>query len=210
VPAMTLVDQLLAEQCIGKVAHILSVGPHRLNAQMRPDWFWIPKRYGGILGDIGMHQIDQFMHITKAENAEIVRSSIGNLNHPQYPDFQDFGDMNLFANGVPGYVRLDWFTPDAAPNWGDGRLTIMGTEGYIEVRKYMDVAGRDGTDHVFLVNGSECKYLDASNAGTPYFSRLKDDCSNRTESACPQRHTLNVTRLAICAQNDAQKLGALK
>ncbi|SHH18013.1 Gfo/Idh/MocA family protein [Cognatishimia maritima] len=209
VPAITLVDKLLAEGRIGDVVHTLSVGPHRLNAHMRPDWFWDPKDYGGILGDIGTHQIDQFLHFTKATDATVTRATVGNFNTPQHPRFQDFGEMNLSSATAQGYVRLDWYTPDAAPNWGDGRLTILGTEGYIEIRKYMDIAGRPGTDHVFLVNGSECTYLDGSDAGTPYFVRLRNDIENRTESACPQDHTLRVMRLALEAQNQAIRLGNL-
>jgi hypothetical protein len=117
--------------------------------------------------------------------------------------------MNLSSASAQGYMRLDWYTPDAAPNWGDGRLTLLGTEGYIEVRKYMDIGGQNGTDHVFLVNGSECTRLDGSTAGTPYFARLRADIEHRTETACPQAHTLRVMRLAIQAQNQAIKLGTL-
>lgn len=210
VPSVTLADQLLDQGRIGKVVHILSVAPHRMNEPMRPDWFWNPTDYGGILGDIGTHQIDQFLHFTKSDDAEITRSTVGNFNTPQHPEFQDFGEMNLSSDTAQGYVRLDWFTPDAAPNWGDGRLTILGTEGYIEIRKYMDIAGQSGTDHVFLVNGSECTRFDASDAGTPYFARLRADIENRTETACSQTHTLRVMRLAMEAQNRALKLGASK
>lgn len=200
VPSTTLADRLLSEGRIGRLVHMISQAPHRLNAQMRPDWFWAPSTYGGILGDIGTHQIDQFLHFSGAETAEIVHARVANLNNVDHPDFQDFGEMNLRAGDVGGYVRLDWFTPDAAPNWGDGRLTLLGTEGYIELRKYMDIGGQEGTDHVFLVNGDECTRFDARDAGTPYFERLRDDVLNRTETACSQRHTLMVMRLAITAQ----------
>ena len=200
VPCVTLADRLIAEGRIGRLVHLISQGPHRLNAHMRPDWFWTPKTYGGILGDIGTHQIDQFLHFTGAETAEIVHARVGNLNNPDHPQFQDFGEMNLRAGDVGGYIQLDWFTPNAAPNWGDGRLKLVGTEGYIELRKYMDIGGQEGTDHVFLVNGTECTRFDAKGAGTPYFGHLRDDILNRTETACSQRHTLTVTRLAIEAQ----------
>lgn len=209
VPSVTKAEQLIAEGRIGKVVHTLSVGPHRLNAQMRPDWFWHPSEYGGILGDIGTHQIDQFLHFTGSKDAEITRATVGNFNTPDHPEFQDFGEMNLSSDIAQGYVRLDWFTPDAAPNWGDGRLTILGTDGFIELRKYMDIGGGEGTDHVFLVNGTENTRFDAKDAGTPYFARLRDDVENRTETACPQRHTVRVMRLAIEAQQKAVRLGTL-
>lgn len=209
VPAATLADQLIADGKIGKVIHTLSVGPHRLNAPLRPDWFWDPADYGGILGDIGIHQIDQFLHFTGSQTAKITRSTVGNMNTHDHPKFQDFGEMNLSSDHAHGYVRLDWFTPDAAPNWGDGRMTILGTEGYIEMRKYMDIAGQPGTDHVFLVNQTECARFDASDAGTPYFDRLLADIQNRTETACSRQHTLTVMKLGLEAQRNAVRLGSL-
>ena len=57
---------------------------------------------------------------------------------------------------------MDWFTPDGLPTWGDGRLTILGTEGTIELRKYLDIAGRPGTDHLFLVDKAGTRHIDAS------------------------------------------------
>lgn len=65
---------------------------------------------------------------------------------------QDIGDVHMKTERTSGYVRVDWFTPQGLPTWGDGRLTIFGTEGYIELRKYIDINGRPGTDHLFLVN----------------------------------------------------------
>ena len=210
VPAMTVVDELLAEGRIGKIVHINSMGPHRLNAPTRPDWFWHPEQYGGILGDIGTHQIDQFLHLSGGDDMQVTHASVGNFNTPHKPQFQDFGEMNFTSGDVQGYVRLDWYTPDAAPNWGDGRLFIAGTDGYIEVRKYMDVAERDGTDHIFVVTNDECTRIDASDAGTPYFERLAHDIRTRSETACKQKHTIRVMELAIQAQADAEKRGLLK
>ena len=60
--------------------------------------------------------------------------------------------MLLRTGDVTGYIRVDWFTPEGLPDWGDGRLTILGTEGYIELRKYIDIGGAPGIDHLFLVD----------------------------------------------------------
>ena len=209
VPSATLADQLLAEGRIGDVVQTLSMGPHRLNAASRPDWFWTPSTYGGILGDIGTHQIDQFLHYASVEDAEIVHSAVGNFAHPEQPQFQDFGEVNLLSGHKQGYFRLDWYTPDALPTWGDGRLTILGTEGYIELRKYVDVGRGTETDQVYLVNKTECVQLDARQAGTPYFSRLANDILDRTQSACPQQHTFRVMELSIKAQQRAAHRGHL-
>ena len=209
VPSATLADQLLAEGKIGDVVQTLSMGPHRLNAPLRPDWFWTPASYGGILGDIGTHQIDQFLHYASVDDAEIVHAAVGNFAHPEKPQFQDFGEVNLLSDRKQGYFRLDWYTPDALPTWGDGRLTILGTEGYIELRKYVDVGRGTQTDQVYLVNKSECVQLDARQAGTPYFSRLADDIRDRSQTACPQHHTFKVMELSIKAQMLAKRRGHL-
>lgn len=209
VPAATCADDLLASGAIGDVVQTVSLAPHRLNAPTRPQWFWDPKDYGGIIGDIGTHQIDQFLHFANVDDAEIVHAAVGNFANPDRPAFQDFGEINLRSGNKQGYARLDWYTPDALPNWGDGRLTILGTEGYIELRKYADVGGREGTDHVFLVNKTECRHINAQSAALPYFSRLAVDIRDRTETACPQAHTFKVMDLAIAAQRAAQRRGSL-
>ena len=146
------------------------------------------------------HQIDQFMQFTGSREVEIVAATSGNYANPDHPAFEDFGQMLLRGDGGHGYVRLDWYTPDAMPAWGDGRLFVLGTQGSIELRKYVDVAGRPGTDHVFLVNGARCEHIDASGAGQPYFRRLADDLRQRTETAMPQAHCFQVMELALQAQ----------
>ena len=210
VPAVTRAGDLIAEGRIGQVVQTVGLGPHRLNRPTRPDWFFDEASYGGILGDIASHQVDQFLFFTGSTDVEIVTASVGNFANPQDPGLQDFGEILLRSDTAQGYIRVDWYTPDGLPTWGDGRLTILGTEGYIELRKYVDVAGRDGTDHVFLVNGDTCKHIDASNAPLPYFERLISDVNNRTETAMKQTHCFKVTELALTAQAQATRLGALR
>ena len=197
VPAVTLATDLVAEGAIGTVVQTLGIGPHRLNAATRPEWFFDPKRNGGILTDIGSHQIDQFLHFSGARDAEV---ALADIQCTRTDGFQDFGQIVLRSGDAHGYIRVDWFTPDALPTWGDGRLFIQGTEGAIELRKYVDVAGQPGTDHLFLINGSRCERIDASGAGLPYFTRVMRDLQNRTETAMPQDHPFKVMELAIRAQ----------
>ena len=134
VPAVTLASQLVLEGAIGDVIHTLGLGPHRLNANSRPNWFFDPNKNGGILADIGTHQIDQFLYFTKSERAEITLASIRNMGHKEFTNFSDFGEIALRSEKANGYIRLDWFTPDALPTWGDGRLFLLGTDGSIEIR----------------------------------------------------------------------------
>ena len=200
VPAMTRAAELVAEGAIGRVIQTTGLGPHRLNAATRPDWFFDRARYGGILTDIGSHQIDQFLFLTGNTDATVLRAYVANYANPTHPGLQDFGEIVLQSGDAHGYIRVDWYTPDALPTWGDGRLTILGTEGYIELRKYIDVGGTKGTDHLILVNGARCEKVDASDAGLPYFARLIDDIRNRTETAMPQAHAYKAMELAIRAQ----------
>lgn len=203
VPAVTRADELVKEGAIGRVVHTVGLGPHRLNRDTRPEWFFDPSQYGGILVDIASHQIDQFLHFTGSDDAEISNAFIANYANQNDPGLQDFGEISLRSNKGTGYIRVDWFTPDALPTWGDGRLTILGTEGYIELRKYVDIGGPPGTDHLFLVNGKDCQRIDASDAGLPYFQNLSQDIRNRTEIAMLQAHCFKVMELAILAQRKA-------
>lgn len=209
VPAVARAAELVAEGAIGRVVQTVGLGPHRLNRATRPDWFFDEIQYGGILTDIASHQVDQFLFFTGAEEAEIVAASVGNFANPEDPGLQDFGEILLRGpDGTQGYIRVDWYTPDALPSWGDGRLTILGTEGYIELRKYVDVAGRPGSDHLFLVNGARCEHIDASATPLPYFARLAADIRDRTETAMTQEHCFKVMELALTAQARATRLGA--
>ncbi|MEM1274705.1 MAG: Gfo/Idh/MocA family oxidoreductase [Pseudomonadota bacterium] len=204
VPAVTRASELVAEGAIGKVVQTVGLGPHRLNRKTRPDWFFDRMAYGGILTDIASHQIDQFLHFTGAEAAEITLASVGNFANPEAPGLQDFGEIALSAPEGRGYIRVDWYTPDALPNWGDGRLTILGTEGYIELRKYVDVGGRPGTDHLILVNGQRCENIDASDAGLPWFRDFLDDVEDGMASLPTQAHYFTVMDLALRAQEWAE------
>lgn len=200
---------LIKAGAIGKVIQTIGLGPHRMSPKTRPDWFFDLKRFGGIITDIASHQFDQYLFFTGSTKAEVVASQVGNVNHPQYPTFQDFGDVMLRGNGGAGYIRVDWFTPDGLNTWGDGRLTILGTDGFIEVRKNVDIAGREGGNHLFLVNQKETRYYDCSKEPLPYGQQLVDDIINRTETAMTQEHCFLATELALKAQKQAQdiKLG---
>lgn len=198
--------ELVKEGAIGKVIQTVITAPHRMNPTARPSWFFDKKYFGGILTDIGSHQFDQFLFFTGSHKADIIAAQAGNLAHPQYPAFEDFGDVMLRGNGGTGYIRVDWFTPNGLKTWGDGRLTILGTEGYLEVRKNIDIAGREGGNHLFLVNAKETQYINCSQVDLPYGKQLVNDVVNRTETAMTQQHCFLATELALKAQKQAQKI----
>ncbi len=195
--------ELIRQGAIGRVLQTVGLGPHRINIPTRPDWFFHRKNFGGILTDIGSHQFDQFLHFTGSTEATIVAAQTGNLHHPQYPNMQDFGDVMIRGNKGTGYIRVDWFTPDALGSWGDGRLTILGTDGYIEVRKNIDIAGPAGGNHLYLVNHKETRFIDCNNDTLPFGNLFVDDVLNRTETAMSQQHCFLATELALLAQQQA-------
>ncbi len=206
VPSTIVAGKLIADGAIGRVVQTVGLGPHRLNRAIRPDWFFDKTQAGGILADIASHQIDQFLHFTGSQDAEIVASGIGHFGEADLPDYEDFGEVLLRSDRASGFIRVDWFTADGLPAWGDGRLTILGTRGTIELRKYVDIAGRPGTDHLFLVDGAGTRHIDASGEKLTYFSNLIADIADRTETAAAQQHMFTVCRLALHAQDRAVRL----
>lgn len=198
--------ELIEEGAIGKVIQVTGFGPHRLNAPSRPDWFFNKAQYGGILCDIGSHQIEQFLYYAGCEDAEILHSKVGNYNNPAHPELEDYGDATLRGdNGATQIFKVDWFTPDGLRTWGDGRTFITGTEGTIEIRKYVDVASETDTgDHLYLVNkGGEKHYELSGKVGFPFFGAFIKDCINRTEYAMTQAHAFKAAELCLQAQEQA-------
>lgn len=198
--------ELVKAGAIGKVIQTIGLGPHRINPKTRPEWFFDRKRFGGIICDIASHQFDQFLYFTGSTKADVVAAQVGNTSHPQYPNFEDFGDVMLRGNHGVGYIRVDWFTPDGLKSWGDGRLTILGTEGFIEIRKNIDPGGREGGNHLFLTDNKETRYFDCSKEPLPYGELLVNDVLNRTETAMSQEHCFLATELALKAQKQAQTI----
>ena len=209
VKAAVKAGELVKSGAIGRVVQTVNLAPHQINqphSRPRPEWFWDPQRYGGILCDIGSHQADQFLFFTSSTRAELIASQVANVHNQQYPLFEDFGDLVLRGDGGAGYIRVDWFTPDGLATWGDGRLTILGTDGFIEVRKNIDIAGRMGSSHLFLVDQKETRYIDCANQPLPYGEQLVSDVVNRTETAMPQEHCFLATELVLKAQKEAQRV----
>jgi predicted dehydrogenase len=212
VKAAVKAGELIQAGAIGRVIQTINIAPHQIvqghgdagGGTGRPEWFWNPDLYGGILCDIGSHQVDQFLYYTGSTEAEVVASQIANVNHHDHPRFQDFGDMMLRGDKGLGYVRLDWFTPDGLGTWGDGRLFVLGTEGYIELRKYTNVAVSNGGNNLFIVDRKEARYIDCNNLPLPFGPQFVADIVNRTHIAQDQAQCLLAAELAIKAQRKAQ------
>ncbi|HMF59582.1 MAG TPA: Gfo/Idh/MocA family oxidoreductase, partial [Vicinamibacterales bacterium] len=198
--------ELVKAGAIGQVVQTIGLGPHRMTPASRPAWFFDRPRFGGILCDIGSHQADQFLYFTGSTRGDVVASQVGNIHNQKHPTFEDFGDVMLRGDKGTGYIRVDWFTPDGLATWGDGRLTILGTDGFIEVRKNIDIAGRQGGSHLFIVDGKDTRYVDCSAVPLPYGEQLVSDVLNRSETAMPQAHCFLATELMLKAQAQAQRV----
>lgn len=202
VESAVFAGELIQEGVIGQVINVIGTGPHRLSKANRPDWFFNREQYGGILCDIGSHQIEQFLFYAGAQDATVMHAHTANFANPDKPELEDFGEANLIANtGATNHFRVDWFTPDGLGTWGDGRAFILGTKGYIELRKYIDVARDASGDHLYLVTQDSEQHMHlAGKVGFPFFGQLILDCLNRTENAMTQAHAFKAAELCLKAQ----------
>jgi predicted dehydrogenase len=200
--------QLIEQGAIGRVVQVMGLGPHRSNPSTRPDWFWDPEQNGGILCDIGSHQFEQFLTYSGCKDATIVHAAVANYHHKDHPGFQDWGEANLLGdNGATNYVRLDWLNPQGLRTWGDGRTFILGTGGYIEMRKYLNVGAEMEGDHLFLVDDKGETHMRChGEVGFPFFGQLILDCLNRTENAMSQEHAFKAAELCLTAQAAAGRI----
>lgn len=208
VEAAMFAGDLVHDGVIGRVVQVLGLGPHRLNKEKRPAWFFEREKYGGILCDIGSHQFEQFLHYSGSTDASVIEASVGNFANPSTPELEDFGQTTLMGdNGATNYIRVDWFTPAGLGTWGDGRTVILGTKGYIELRKYTDIARQKSGNHVYLVDEKGEHHFDVTGqVGFPFFGQLILDCLNRTENAMTQAHAFKAAELCLRAQAEARRL----
>ena len=206
-PSTVKAAELARSGAIGQVVQTVGFGPHRLfNNGYRPDWSFDVQYYGGILNDLASHQIDQFLYFTQSTAAEIVQAQVGNFRFHQFPNFEDFGDLNIRSDHATGYVRVDWLTPEGLGTWGDVRLFVQGTEGYIELRKNIDITGRAGTNHLFIVDQQGTRYIDCSEVHLPFGEQLIQDVQDRSETAISQAHVFLACELILKAQGMAKTI----
>ena len=208
VEAAMYATDLVASGALGRIIQVIGLGPHRLGKANRPAWFFEKAKYGGILTDIGSHQFEQFLAYTGATDATVTQAAVGNFANPDKPEFEDFGEASLLGdNGASNYIRVDWFTPDGLSTWGDGRTVILGTKGYVELRKYVDVARDKVGDNVYIVDDKGERYLNVTGqVGFRFFGELILDCLHRTEKAMTQAHAFKAAELCLRAQLAARKI----
>lgn len=197
--------KLIEEGRIGRVIQVTGFGPHSLNKESRPDWFFKKDQYGGILTDIGSHQIEQFLYYTGNKDAKVLHSKVANYDNHDTPELEDYGDATLVGeNGATFFYKVHWFSPKGLSTWGDGRTFITGTKGSIEVRKYTNVATDTTGDHVFLVDENGEEHFEVNGkVGFPFFGEMILDCINGTENAMTQEHIFKAQELCLKCQEEA-------
>jgi len=206
-PAIQEAVRVVRSGELGRLVQVVSLAPHRLNRELRPAWFFDRPAYGGIINDIGVHSIDQFLALAGVEDAEIESSTVGAFGtDPE--GFEDFAEIILRTPSVRGYCRVDWFTPDGLPTWGDGRLFLVGTEGTLELRKNLDIEGRPGSNHMFVVSRDRTRHLDCSALPVTYFRDVIKVVRTRDFSELPQEQVFTVCRMALQAQANAKRFVA--
>jgi predicted dehydrogenase len=201
-PSIQVALQVARSGELGRLVSLTSLAPHRLNRALRPAWFFEREAYGGIINDIGVHSIDQFLAFADASDATITASTIGSFGTPP-PGFEDFAEITLRSATMTGTMRLDWFTPDGLPDWGDGRLFLVGTEGTLELRKNLDIEGRAGGDHMFVSNRQRTRYQDCSTLPVTYYRDFLDDVRDRTDRMHDGGRVFSACRLALRCQAEA-------
>ena len=142
----------------------------------------IEPAYGGIINDIGVHRSTS----SSPSPAPTTRRSSparSALRH-RAAGFEDFAEIDA-ADADRCAATCGWTgsPPDGLPTWGDGRLFVLGTEGTLELRKNLDIAGRDGGDHMFLVDRNSTRHIPiASDMPVTYFRDFLSDIVNRTST----------------------------
>ncbi len=199
--------ELIQQGAIGKVLHVTNLAPHRMSRAARPSWFFEKDKFGGILTDIGSHQFEQFLTFAGAEDGVVESARVANFTAPEFPEFEDFGEASITLDtGASCYCRLDWLTPDGLRTWGDGRVFIVGTEGTIEIRKYIILARQEPANKIFLVNQEGEQEIDCDGTtGFPFFNEMILDLINGTETAMTQAHIFKAAELSMQAQKMADQ-----
>jgi predicted dehydrogenase len=208
-PLCVKARQLLSEGRIGRPVNFIGLGPHKLSIEHRPPWMFDPRLYGGILNDIAVHQVELFCWLTRQKIVGF-RSRVGNFATPQYPAFEDFGDVSFEGDGgTAGYARVDWLSPDALPTWGDIRQFLVGTEGTMEIRSTINLGSQDPKPVLLLTTRSGApEQIGVSDVDTAWAPQLVADIRDGVNRLTPHEETFAALRTVLLMQQRAERIGA--
>lgn len=139
-PATVALRRLLADGVLGTIAMVASTGPHKLNQPTRSEWFLDPATYGGIAGDLPIHDIDLVLDLVARQSGAAaaptrgtVSALAGNAREQDHPGFDDHVSLLLHAGGVPATIEANWLGPEASDVHGHYRMRLTGSQGTAEV-----------------------------------------------------------------------------
>jgi len=209
--------ELVADGAIGDLVEVIGLGPHRLSAESRPEWFFDASRAGTLLTDLMTHQVDQFLHLATISGHDPASVRVVNaqqhLHHggtlavagASLAGFTDHASIDLQAGKLSAYLRVDWLSPAGLDTWGDVRLMLTGTAGSIEVRKNIDLASpTPGGDHLLLANGDGVERVDCADVALPHATAFLDACRGEPTWFANPDHTFRVLELCL----DAARIAA--
>lgn len=136
-PATLALRRLLSDGVLGNIAMVASTGPHKLNQSTRPAWFLDPATYGGIAGDLPIHDIDLVLDLVGEQQGTVragtVSAHVGNARADDRPGFDDHVALLMRAGDVPATIEANWLGPEAADVHGHYRMRVTGSLGTAEV-----------------------------------------------------------------------------
>lgn len=205
-PATLALRRLLADGVLGPIAMVASTGPHKLNQPTRPAWFLDPATYGGIAGDLPIHDIDLVLDLVGEQQGATpvgtVSAHVGNARAEDHPGFDDHVALLMRAGQVPATIEANWLGPEAADVHGHYRMRVTGSLGTAEV---------DWAYHRLTVTTHDRETwdepLEAAQRPAQYFF---DAVLAGQEPVITTAASLLATEVALKAQRSAESAGALQ
>lgn len=131
-PPFYTIAQRIAGGEIGEVVSVYAAGPHKLNLPMRTREMLDADLNGGVLVDLGSHDIDLARWYIGREPVDVV-ATMACRRFTQVPNFYDTAQAFFrFEGNIPAYIEESWLQPDASR--GDRRCLVVGTQGTLEYR----------------------------------------------------------------------------
>lgn len=190
--------KLLVDGALGQLTQIATTGPHKLLRPTRPDWFFRRATYGGILGDLAVHDVDLVLWLTGA--TEGVVSGAAGSSVADLPEFTNYGSALLRAGSVTATLEVNWLTPSASPYHGDYRMRLTGTEGVAELYWARDRL-------VAVTNDAPPYGVELEPAVPGVVDDVLDSISAGERPVIDTAASLAATRIALLAQQSADTGG---
>lgn len=131
-PVLVTAKKLIDAGEIGQIVSIINMRPHRLKPEGRPAWMFDSSLYGGIINDLGVHDIDIATYLSGSDVQEILAASTSNMRYTEFDDFNDNGEAMLrLKNGCIVFILESWLTPEKYPHHGEMKFIVHGTKGQI-------------------------------------------------------------------------------